>query len=102
MAELPTRATYPNLGLELRVRAGEVLPRGDCLAHAAVDRLPVRAPEHGASAEERERVVLRAGVVDGDVPEHVLADLLRQVDVDTQEVGWNAECQNVRRRRYGC
>lgn len=95
MAELPTRATYPNLGLELCVGAGEVLARGDCLAHAAIDGLPVRATEHGTSAEERKRVVLRARVVDGDVPEHVLADLLREVDVDTQEVGWNAECQKT-------
>ena len=80
--------THADTGLELGVSAGEVLAALDRLGHAAVDRLPVGAAEHGAGAEERERVVLGARVVHGDVPEHVLADLLREVDVDTQEVGW--------------
>jgi hypothetical protein len=53
----------------------------------SVDRHPVRTTEHGAGAEEGEGVVLGTGIIDGDVPQHVLADLLREVDVDAQEVG---------------
>ena len=82
-----TNGTYADVGLELRTGAGEVLAALDGLAHAGVDALPVRTAEHGASTEERERVVLGARIVDGDVPEHVLVDLLREVDVDAQEVG---------------
>jgi hypothetical protein len=76
-----------NLGAELRVCAREVLAGLNGLAEARVDVLPVRTTEHSASAEERERVVRGTGVVDSDVPEHVLVDLLREVDVDAQEVG---------------
>ena len=82
-----TNGTYADVGLELRTGAREVLTALDGLAHAGVDRLPVRTSEHSASAKERKRVVLSARVVDGDVPEHVLGDLLGQIDVDTEEVG---------------
>ncbi len=80
-------ATYPDLGLELGVSAGDVLASLDSLAHARVDRFPVRASEHSTSAEERKRVVLRTRIVHSDVPEHILRDLLGEVDVDTEEVG---------------
>jgi hypothetical protein len=77
-----------DLGLELRIAAGNVLPGLNGLFQLAVDVGPVGAAEHGARAEERERVVVRAGVVDGDVPQHVFVDLLRQVNVDAEEVGY--------------
>ena len=84
-----TQSTYSNLGLELRVGARKVLASLDRLAHAAVDVLPVWTAEHGARTEERERVVFSTGIVDCNVPEHVLGNLLREIDVDTQEVGCN-------------
>jgi len=77
----------PDPGFKLGCAARNVLSSFDCLSHLAVDGHPVRASEHGTGAEERKGVVLRAGIVNGDVPEHVLADLLSEVDVDTQEVG---------------
>ena len=85
--DIGPQVTYSDLGLELGVGAGEVLAGLNGLAHATEDVLPVRAAEHGTRAEEGQRVVFSAGIVDGNVPEHVLADLLRQVDVDAQEVG---------------
>ena len=80
-------ATYSDSRLELSVGAGKVLTSFNGLAHATVDALPVGAAEHGARAEEREGVVLGTSIVHGNVPEHVLVDLLREVDVDAQEVG---------------
>ena len=61
------RHTHSDTSPELGVDTREVLAALDGLAHAPVDRLPVRAAEHRARAEEREGVVLRARVVDGDV-----------------------------------
>ena len=65
----------------------KVLARLNAHTETAVDVLEVGTAEQRTGAEERERVVRRTGVVDGDVPEHVLGDLLGQVDVDTEEVG---------------
>lgn len=80
--------TYPNSRLELRVGAGKILSALNSLAHTPKDVLPVRTAEHSARAEERQRVVFGASIVDGNVPEHILGDLLCEVDVDTQEVGY--------------
>lgn len=93
--------TYPDGRLELRVRAGEVLSALNGLVHTREDVLPVRTAEHSARAEERQRVVLGASIVDGNVPEHVLGDLLREVNVDTQEVGYRSRML-VQTRRGGC
>ena len=82
-----TLCTYSNLGPQLGVGAREVLTTLNGQAHAGVDRLPVGTTEHGTGTKQRERVVLRASVVDSDVPEHVLGDLLGEVDVDAEEVG---------------
>ena len=84
---------YPDGRLELRVRTRKVLAVLNGLAHAAEDVLPVRAAEHGAGTEQRQRVIFSAGVVNSNVPEHVLGDLLREVDVDAKEVGYNPFCQ---------
>lgn len=65
----------------------EVLARLNAHTEAAVDVLEVGATEERAGAEERKRVVRGTSVVDSDIPHHVLVDLLRQVDVDAQEVG---------------
>jgi len=81
-----TTEVRSDLGLELGRAAWEVLASLDRLPHLAVDGHPVGTAEHRAGTEERERVVLRAGVVDGDVPKHALVNLLREVDVDAQEV----------------
>jgi hypothetical protein len=74
--------THADSCLELRVRAREILASLDRLAKAPVDALPVWAAEHGTRTQEGERVICRASVVDSNVPEHVLVDLLRKVDVD--------------------
>ena len=79
---------YSDSRLELRVGAGQILAGLNGLTHTAVDALPVRATEHGSGTEEGQRVVFRTGVVDRDVPKHILADLLGEVDVDAQEVGY--------------
>lgn len=78
--------TYSNLGPKLGVGAREVLAALDRRAHARVDGLPVGTTEHRASAKESERIILGARIVDSDVPEHVLRDLLGQVDVDAEEI----------------
>ena len=75
-------STYADLGPKLRVGSREVLATLNCLAHPRIYRLPVGSTEHGPRAEKREWVVLCSGVVDRNVPQHVLADLLGQVDVD--------------------
>jgi hypothetical protein len=84
--------THSDGSLELRVGAGQVLTSLNCLTEAAVDSLPVRTTEHGTRAEERKRIVGSSGIVDGNIPQHVLADLLGQVDVDAQEVS----CRRLR------
>lgn len=84
--------THPDSSLELRVGAGQVLTSLDCLAEAAVDSLPVGATEHGTGAEERKGIIRSSGIVDSNIPQHVLADLLGQVDVDAQEVS----CKRLR------
>ena len=73
--------------LELGLASREVLAIFDRRPQAQVDALPVRTTEHGTSTEKSERVIFGTGVVNGDVPEHILADLLGQIDVDTQKVG---------------
>lgn len=93
--------TYSDGRLQLRVGAGEILPTLDGLAHATEDVLPVRTAEHGASAKECQRVILGASIVDGNVPEHVLGDPLREVDVDTQEVGYRFR-MSMETERAGC
>lgn len=84
-------ATYADLGLELRVGSGKVLSALDGLAHARVDRLPVGTTEHSAGTQESERVILSTGIIDGNVPEHVLSNLLGEVDVDAEEVGCESQ-----------
>jgi len=76
-------------GLEGRLASREVLTSFDGHANTAVDRFPVWAAVHGARAKEGQWVKLGTGVVDGDVPQHILADLLGKVDVYAKEVGIN-------------
>ena len=73
-------------GLELGLTAWEVLAVFNRRPETQVDTLPVRATEHRAGAEQRQRIILGTGVVNCDVPEHVLSNLLGQVNVDTEEV----------------
>ena len=98
-----TLCTYSNLGPQLGVGAREVLTTLNGQAHAGVDRLPVGTTEQGTRPEQSQRVVVCTGIVDRDVPQHVLCsfvsndwlirdnmrtvNLLREVDVDAQEVG---------------
>ena len=56
------------------------------LPDPGINRLPVWAAEHGTGAQKGQRIVLGAGIVDGNIPKHVLADLLRQINIDTKEV----------------
>ena len=59
----------------------------DGLLHATVDALPVGTSEHGASTEKGKGIILCTSIVDSNVPEHILADLLGEVDVNAEEVG---------------
>ena len=79
--------THGNPGSELGPAARQVLPSLDRVLEGRVDVLPVWAAEERPRTQERERIVLRASIIDRDVVRHVLRDLLRQVDVDAQEVG---------------
>lgn len=86
-ATIRDNVTYANVGLELGLGTRQVLAGLNSRPHLLVDVLPVGTAEHRARAEQGERVVRRARIVDRDVPQHVLADLLREINVDTQEVG---------------
>ena len=87
--------TYADVGLELGLRTGQVLTGLNRRPHLLVDMLPVGTAEHRARAEQREGIVRRARVVHSDVPQHVLANLLREINVDTQEVSWKWDSQKV-------
>ena len=80
--------THPNSCLQLRIGSWKVLSTLDSLLDASVDGVPVRPAEHCAGAEQGQWIILGTGVVDGNVPKHVLADLLGQVNVDAQKVGY--------------
>lgn len=73
--------------LELRLASRQVLSVFDRRPQAQVDALPVRTTEHGTSTKKSQWVVLGTSVVNGDVPEHIFANLLGEIDVDTQEIG---------------
>ena len=75
-----------NRCLQLRRASGKILSGFYSLPHPSKDRLPIRATKHSARAKEGQRIVFSTGVVNCDVPKHVLADLLREVDVNAQEV----------------
>lgn len=62
------------------------MARLNCLAHTAIDRLPVGAAKHRTRAEQRKRIILGSSIVNGDIPEHVITNLLREVDIDAKEV----------------
>ena len=55
-------------------------------ANTREDTFPVRSTVHGAGPEKSQRVILGTGVVNSDIPEHVVADFLSEIDIDTQEV----------------
>lgn len=76
-----------NARLELARSTREVLSRLNRRANVAIDRLPIRTTVHCARAEERQRIILCACIVDDDTPDGVLVELLRQVEVDAQKVG---------------
>ncbi|SRR6266702_525570 len=84
-------ATYSDGGLKLRVGSRNVLSRFNRLTHAAVNGLPIGATEHRTRTKQGQRVVICSSIVNGDVPEHVVSNLLRQIDVDTKEVRWEKE-----------
>jgi hypothetical protein len=58
------------------------------LVDLAVNGHPVRTPEKRACPEQSERIVRGSGIINSNVPEHILADLLRQIHIDAQEIGW--------------
>lgn len=82
------KRTYSDSGLELRVGTGDVLTTFHSLPDTTVDCVPIWATEHGARAEQGQGVVVGTNFIDSDIPQHIIIDLLRQVDVDTQEVGY--------------
>jgi len=54
--------------LELGLASWKIRSAVNGFPHLAEDRLPIRPSEHGATAKESERVVVRPSVVDSDVP----------------------------------
>lgn len=74
-------------GLEGRFPTREISSTFNGSSQVGVDGLPVRPAEHGASSQESQGVELGSCVVDSNVPEHIFANLLSEVDVDTEEVG---------------
>jgi hypothetical protein len=67
------------------------LSRFNCLTHAAIDGLPVGTTEHRTRAEQSQRIIICSGIVDSNIPEHVVGNLLREIDIDTKEV----RCETV-------
>lgn len=86
----------PDFCFQLGCAAWDVLSALNGLSHLAINGHPVGAAKHGAGAEECERVVLCAGIIDGDVPKHVFVNLLGEVDVDAQEVRISLGCLDFR------
>jgi len=82
-----TAEVCPNFRLQLGGGSRQVLTRLNCHLHLSVDGLPIWASKHSTGAEKGQRIVIRAGIVNCDVPQHVLRDLLRKIDVDAKEVG---------------
>jgi len=76
-----------NSSLELGFAARDVLTSFDGLTQVTIDSHPVGATEHGTRTEEGQWIVVSTSIIDSDIPQHVFADLLGEVDVDAQEVG---------------
>ena len=63
-------------------------------SNPTVNGFPVRPTIHGTRTQKCQRIVFGTGVVYSDIPKHVVADLLSQIDVDAQEVG----CRKISKR----
>ena len=83
--------TYSNPASKCRVVAREIASAFNGHSNATVNGLPIRPTIHGTRAQKRQGVIFGTSIVYGDVPEHVVTDLLGQVNVDAQEVG----CQTI-------
>jgi hypothetical protein len=79
--------TYADGVAELSIGARQILPALDGHAQARIYAFPVGAAKEGARAKKRQRIVGGASVVDGNVPERIFVNLLREVDVDAKEIG---------------
>jgi len=84
---------------QLRRATWEVLSCLDGLPHPPVNRLPIRATEHGTGAQKSQRIIFSSSVVDGDVPKHVFTDLLCKIYVDAQEVRVSLSSLNLLEQR---
>ena len=87
--------TYPTEvstdgGLQLGLAAWKVLSGFNGRPNSLIDGPPIRSTEHRAGTQQSQRVIFRTGIVDCNVPEHVLTNLLSEVDVDAEEVGCTA------------
>jgi len=79
---------YSDFGLQLRGAPRDVLSSLDSLLHPPVDGHPIGSPKHRARAQESQWVVLCASIVDSNIPQHVLVDLLGEVDADAEEISY--------------
>lgn len=70
----------------MSVDSRDILAGFDGLAHTTVNGLPVRTTEHRTGTQQGEGVVFGTSIIDSNVPQHIFADLLSQVDVDAQEI----------------
>lgn len=82
------KITYSDFGNELRFASRKILTRLDSLPNSSKDSLPIRSTVHRASAKQSQGVIVSSCIVDGNIPQHVFADLLSQVNIDAQKVGW--------------
>src|ERR1700679_2540669 len=57
-----------NSGLQLRPASRKICSIVNRFPYLVKDRFPIRSSEHGATAKECERIVIRPSVVDRDVP----------------------------------
>lgn len=83
-----TNNTYSDFGFQLRLAARDVLSSLDSLPHLSIYRHPIGSSKHRAGTKESQRIVFSASIINCDIPEHVLANFLRQVNVDTKEIGY--------------
>ena len=75
-----------NFRFQLRLGSWHILSRLYRLPDLRINGYPIRPTECRPGSQERKRIVVRSRVINRNIIHHVLADFLRQVDIDPQEV----------------
>lgn len=71
-----------NFGFQLRLGSWQILPRIYRLPDLRINSGPIRPAESRPGSQECKRIEFRSRVVYRDIVHHVLADFLRQVNID--------------------